>query len=450
MRRPLFHSYEWSTLHVLCMQHVHYMYTTCNTYITCAPHAHYMHTTYRPQFHSYEWSTLHVLCMQHVHYMYTTCNTYITCAPHAHYMHTTYRPQLHSYEWSTLHVHTTCNTYITRTLHVHYMHTAYRPQFHSYERRVLTLVRGEIGSRVSVNGSIVMGSTVSNGVQLTPNAVVMKHEQLMPYTVYEGAPCTRVAMRRQLAGGSDGSGGSGGGGVLGRCGRRRKEVELAAAAHPAEYAAASLAPPDLEQPPPPNAKLPARLSGKEPLCMAIYRIGSHYPDKVAIRAISGSILATYGTLLHCIQRVAADLLDHGFAEDELAGVMIPRSPAAVVALLGVAFAGGAYVPLDPNYPQARLTQFILAAQLQKILVEGPPDPSGWLAAAHPTVAEIRVEMTMSSSQRSTPPPPSSSAKKGGRLLYVLFTSGTTGQVVPQQLLIRRPLIGCVVLMPLYG
>lgn len=76
------------------------------------------------------------------------------------------------------------------------------------------------------------------------------------------------------------------------------------------------------------------------------------PDAVAVEA-AGAVLR-YGELLTRAAALAAALRTHGVATETPVAVCLPRTIAAVIAMVGVMRAGGCYVPLDPAHPDQRI------------------------------------------------------------------------------------------------
>ena len=62
-------------------------------------------------------------------------------------------------------------------------------QLHTFEDRVMKLGETHIKNRVTLNGVILMGeTTVGDDVEVKPNSVCMKGEELLPGTTYAGVP----------------------------------------------------------------------------------------------------------------------------------------------------------------------------------------------------------------------------------------------------------------------
>ncbi len=98
------------------------------------------------------------------------------------------------------------------------------------------------------------------------------------------------------------------------------------------------------------------LSQPELLHARFFRQAERTPNAPALVGVDETW--SYGRLAERALGVAAGLAARGIAPEERVGVLLPRSPELVAAILGVLKAGGVYVPLDPTYPQERL-RFLL-------------------------------------------------------------------------------------------
>ncbi len=153
------------------------------------------------------------------------------------------------------------------------------------------------------------------------------------------------------------------------------------------------------------------------------------PDAPAVR--SGVIELSYRELDDQAGRLARHLRSLGVGPEVAVAIFLQRSPAAVVAILGVLKAGGAYVPLDPAYPRERLAFQLSDSQALVVLTDSA------LAGQLPAGMEARVVRIDVDLPESAPP------ASAGRdvlspqsLAYILYTSGSTGKpkgvMVPHQ------------------
>ncbi|PWK81234.1 non-ribosomal peptide synthase protein (TIGR01720 family)/amino acid adenylation domain-containing protein [Lentzea atacamensis] len=136
-----------------------------------------------------------------------------------------------------------------------------------------------------------------------------------------------------------------------------------------------------------------------------------HPDRVALR---GGVELTYAQLDRRASGVARWLRDEGVGEGTRVGLYLDRSAELIIAMLGVIGAGGSYVPLDPAQGTARITQMIETADVGLVVTAGERTLDGLGA---------RV-LELPSTEAEGPLPVTG---EPGSELYVLFTSGSTGE-----------------------
>ncbi|MGW3962970.1 amino acid adenylation domain-containing protein [Amycolatopsis sp. NPDC005003] len=154
---------------------------------------------------------------------------------------------------------------------------------------------------------------------------------------------------------------------------------------------------------------------RDTLTDLVVRQAARTPHAIAVRAPDRDL--TYAQLLHHGQALAATLTSA--AGEAPVGVLAPRGPHLVTALLAALLAGRPYVPLDPELPPRRLHRMIADAGVTTLLTHGEhaeitdgfagdlvpvPDPAPTSTTGNP------VEVTICP----------------GDLAYVIFTSGSTG------------------------
>lgn len=130
---------------------------------------------------------------------------------------------------------------------------------------------------------------------------------------------------------------------------------------------------------------------------------------------------TYAELNQQANQLAHCLLAQGVGVDTRVAICAERTPALMVAILGVLKSGAAYVPIDPDYPPERLAYLLADAQVallltQSHLVAGLP-AGDWpylLLDQAPTLAALPGSNPISP---VTPTDPA----------YLIYTSGSTGQ-----------------------
>ncbi|HEU5269787.1 MAG TPA: amino acid adenylation domain-containing protein [Jatrophihabitans sp.] len=146
------------------------------------------------------------------------------------------------------------------------------------------------------------------------------------------------------------------------------------------------------------------------------------PDAIALD--DGGRRTTYRELDEWSDAVCADLVAAGVAPGGLIGVLLPRDPRWIAAILGVLKTGCGYVPLDPLYPAARLAMMMEDSALTVVLGESPeagPATSLPLVAMPDPIAR----------RRPVPRPPVGPDTPA----YVIYTSGSSGR--PKGVLIRH-------------
>jgi amino acid adenylation domain-containing protein len=142
------------------------------------------------------------------------------------------------------------------------------------------------------------------------------------------------------------------------------------------------------------------------------------PDRTAV-VCEGTRL-TYRELNALANRLANHLRGKGVGRDGVVGLLLPRGPELLVAILAVFKAGAAYVPLDPNHPVHRHLQILGGGRVP------------WLIGTRELTAELRelpcdlllaediAGLVESQADLRLPIRPHD-------LAYVIFTSGSTGE-----------------------
>ena len=163
------------------------------------------------------------------------------------------------------------------------------------------------------------------------------------------------------------------------------------------------------------------------------------PDAVAV-AGEGRAL-TYSELEAQANRLARILKDGGCVRGERVCLLMPKSPEAIVALLGIYKTGGIYVPLDPSSPPARLDKIIGSCGPRWILAGGPvgallealladrrgsvPISVGRLDGGASRQGRVVPRFTADDLSRVSAAPPECRRDRNDPA-HILFTSGSTG------------------------
>ncbi|MCB1053923.1 MAG: AMP-binding protein, partial [Acidobacteria bacterium] len=148
----------------------------------------------------------------------------------------------------------------------------------------------------------------------------------------------------------------------------------------------------------------------------VRRQAERSPDAVAL--VQADQRLTYAQLVQRSEAFAAALSAAGVGPGDRVGIGLDRTPALLVAVLGVLHAGAAYVPLDPSYPDARLALMVEDATLAALVAEPGSElealaPAGCPVLAPRPLVEEGEPRSMPARSRSEAP------------AYVIYTSGST-------------------------
>lgn len=145
------------------------------------------------------------------------------------------------------------------------------------------------------------------------------------------------------------------------------------------------------------------------------------PNALAVEFAGKSL--TYRELNRRANQLAHYLVAHGIGPDSLVGVLLDRSIDLVVAVYATLKAGAAVVPLDPKFPVQRLDQICEQARLSTLLTTLEfCEVSSRLKAGK--IVNLDVDVRRFDNLSEVNPVCQVGADD---LVYVLFTSGSTGQ-----------------------
>ena len=159
----------------------------------------------------------------------------------------------------------------------------------------------------------------------------------------------------------------------------------------------------------------------------ISETASKYPGKIAL--CFGEQELSYRELEERSNQLAHYLIQQGVMPGNFVGVALDRSPEMVITLLAIMKAGAAYIPLDPGYPEDRIF-FILKDAAAKLLITSKNYEKKF---AVPT-ASIHIEDALEKCRDHAVILPGIEVSARD-LVYVLYTSGSTGQ--PKGVLIEH-------------
>ncbi len=143
------------------------------------------------------------------------------------------------------------------------------------------------------------------------------------------------------------------------------------------------------------------------------------PESVALIYQDESV--SYGELDRRSTLLAHRLRGLGVGPEVLVGICVERSLEMVVGILGILKAGGAYVPLDPAYPPSRLAYMLEDTSAPVLVLQGRFD------ALFSEVKATRVDLDGFDWSVPLPEGTLDSGVGADNLVYVMYTSGSTGQ-----------------------
>ena len=143
------------------------------------------------------------------------------------------------------------------------------------------------------------------------------------------------------------------------------------------------------------------------------------PDNVAV--VYENMELTYSMLNARANQLAALLRNEGVKPGVIVGIMVNRSLELVIGILAILKAGGAYLPIDPGYPEERI-RYMLEDSGMKLLLT-----STALKRRECFNNTIYINEYFSGFNDSASSSNLANMNKSGDLLYVVYTSGSTGQ-----------------------
>jgi len=129
---------------------------------------------------------------------------------------------------------------------------------------------------------------------------------------------------------------------------------------------------------------------------------------------------TFSEINNRANQLARHLLCCGLEPEARVGVMLPRTPDVLVALLAIFKAGGCYLPLDAEYPAERLAFMLEDAAVSLLITEESLHVH--LPEQAPRVITLDAEQLAKQSMANV-----ESEVYPEQLAYIIYTSGSTGR-----------------------
>ncbi|WP_431088386.1 amino acid adenylation domain-containing protein [Paenibacillus sp. 8b26] len=142
------------------------------------------------------------------------------------------------------------------------------------------------------------------------------------------------------------------------------------------------------------------------------------PEQVAL-FFEGEQL-TYRELNERANQLARTLRSYGVQPEQRIGLLVERSIEMIVGILAVLKAGGAYVPIDPEYPAERIHYMLEDFDAQIVLTQRAFTERISFKGTTLELDDSRIYFADGSNLMM-------STDRVDHLIYVLYTSGTTGQ-----------------------
>ncbi|WP_459735731.1 AMP-binding protein, partial [Peribacillus sp. N1] len=141
------------------------------------------------------------------------------------------------------------------------------------------------------------------------------------------------------------------------------------------------------------------------------------PDHIAVVYEENKL--TYRELNEKANSLARTLREKGAAPEKVVALMVDRSIEMIVGVLGIIKSGAAYIPIDPDYPKERVSYILENSHADLVITETKFIDSIDIDCQTIDIHKSDVYLNDTSNLEII--------NKQEDLLYVLYTSGTTGK-----------------------
>ncbi|MBL6448223.1 amino acid adenylation domain-containing protein [Fulvivirga sp. 29W222] len=145
-------------------------------------------------------------------------------------------------------------------------------------------------------------------------------------------------------------------------------------------------------------------------------------NKEAIALTYGGKSLTYEELNSRSNQLAHKIRQQDLPAEAIVGIMLPRTEALFISILGALKAGCTYVPIDPDYPEDRIDYIVQDSSLSLMLTDADLEKRAkqfgdQLQTIDVTSASLSEENTANPGVSVSP----------SQLAYMIYTSGSTGR-----------------------
>ncbi|UCH95419.1 MAG: amino acid adenylation domain-containing protein, partial [Candidatus Aminicenantes bacterium] len=165
------------------------------------------------------------------------------------------------------------------------------------------------------------------------------------------------------------------------------------------------------------------------------------PTNIALIETQTNLHLTYRELNRKANQLAYLLRGMGVKADTTAAIMMERSVAMVVGMMGIIKAGGAYLPIDPGYPGARIRYMLKDSAIKTVLL-GDRRSNKLKSRGNEQDGVVHVYVNEEICQPSYRGKTSNKwdsnpdhITHGENLFYIIYTSGSTGK--PKGVLVKH-------------